>query len=172
MAREQAAHPAQKLVLVSECGVSFILEAGRTSIILFRDPVVLFPSSVGITGITTASSTTTMDLNNKDNNVRENEIENENEDDDSRRGSRKPKRKGAIFTPNVGILPIYGPATISTTGLEWDVKDWETRMGVQVSTSNHVAGERVEVVVGGVDGGGVGVLFTVERVEDGDLPEL
>jgi len=168
MAREQAAHPAQKLVLVSECGVSFILEAGWTSIILFPRPVVLSPSSVGITAITAAGSSST-DVNDE-NNVGENE--NENEEGSGRGGNWKPKSKGAIFHPNVGILPIYGPATISTTGLEWDVRNWETQMGVQVSTSNHVVGGRVEVVVGGVEGVGIGVLFTVERVEDGDLPEL
>ncbi|KAE9962717.1 hypothetical protein BLS_010105 [Venturia inaequalis] len=63
-----------------------------------------------------------------------------------------------IFTENIGILPIYGAATISTKGLEWDVQDWETEMGGMVSTSNHVLGDEVVVVTDRV------VLFTVERV--------
>jgi thiamine pyrophosphokinase len=63
-----------------------------------------------------------------------------------------------IFTKNVGILPIYGAATISTNGMEWDVKDWKTEMGGIVSTSNHVLGDKVEVETDHV------VLFTIERV--------
>jgi thiamine pyrophosphokinase len=63
-----------------------------------------------------------------------------------------------IFTSNVGILPIYGAATISTKGMEWDVQEWKTEMGGMVSTSNHVLGDEVEVVTDHV------VLFTVERV--------
>jgi thiamine pyrophosphokinase len=63
-----------------------------------------------------------------------------------------------IFTKNVGILPIYGAATISTKGMEWDVQDWKTEMGGMVSTSNHVLGDEVVVLTDHV------VLFTVERV--------
>ncbi|TID27663.1 thiamine pyrophosphokinase [Venturia nashicola] len=63
-----------------------------------------------------------------------------------------------IFTKNIGILPIYGKAVISTKGLEWDVQDWETEMGGMVSTSNHVLGDEVVVVTDRI------VLFTVERV--------
>jgi thiamine pyrophosphokinase len=38
-----------------------------------------------------------------------------------------------FFTENIGLLPVWGPATITTTGLEWDVKEWYTHMGGQVS---------------------------------------
>jgi thiamine pyrophosphokinase len=62
-----------------------------------------------------------------------------------------------LFSPNVGILPIYGRAVISTSGLEWDVKDWHTEMGIMVSTSNHVI--RDEVVIDTSNE----VLFTIER---------
>ncbi|KAF2196676.1 thiamine pyrophosphokinase [Delitschia confertaspora ATCC 74209] len=61
------------------------------------------------------------------------------------------------FTSNVGILPIYGPAVIRTSGLEWDVKEWATQMGHQVSTSNHVVEEEVRVQTD------MPVLFTIER---------
>jgi thiamine pyrophosphokinase len=56
----------------------------------------------------------------------------------------------------MGILPLYSPAVITTHGLEWDITDWDTRMGGQVSTSNHVVGDRVDVETDAV------VLFTIE----------
>ncbi|KAI5269806.1 thiamine pyrophosphokinase [Aureobasidium subglaciale] len=62
-----------------------------------------------------------------------------------------------VITPNIGILPIFGPAHISTNGLEWDVKDWYTQMGGQVSTSNHIVKDQITVSTDAE------VLFTVER---------
>ena len=61
-----------------------------------------------------------------------------------------------LFTEKVGILPLFGNATITTSGLEWDVHRWKTSMGTQVSTSNHVRSDEV-VVETSRD-----VLFTVE----------
>lgn len=66
------------------------------------------------------------------------------------------------MTRNMGLLPIYGPATISTTGLEWDVKDWPTSMGGNVSTSNHIVQDAVDVVTDHE------ILFTVE-LSDGKI---
>jgi len=63
-----------------------------------------------------------------------------------------------LFTENVGIVPIYGPATITTFGLEWDVDEWYTEMGHQVSTSNHVKRDEVLIHTN------FPVLFTIERV--------
>lgn len=62
-----------------------------------------------------------------------------------------------MITPNVGILPVYGPANITTHGLEWDVENWHTNMGGQVSTSNHIINDTV-VIESDFE-----VLFTVER---------
>ena len=62
-----------------------------------------------------------------------------------------------VITPNIGILPIFGPAHISTNGLEWDVTDWHTQMGGQVSTSNHIVEDRITISTDAE------VLFTVER---------
>jgi thiamine pyrophosphokinase len=62
-----------------------------------------------------------------------------------------------LFTENVGIVPIYGPATITTAGLEWDVDKWYTQMGHQVSTSNHVKADEVRIDTNAP------VLFTIER---------
>mgnify|MGYP001940438648 CR=1 FL=1 len=67
-------------------------------------------------------------------------------------------QQGGVFSENVGILPIYGPATISTEGLEWDVKDWYTRIGGQVSTSNHVKADVVRIETDAP------ILFTIERL--------
>ena len=66
-----------------------------------------------------------------------------------------------LFTPNIGIIPIFGPAEISTTGLEWDVTDWPTHMGGNVSTSNHLVEEHGIVKIWTTER----VLFTVEMGE-------
>jgi thiamine pyrophosphokinase len=57
---------------------------------------------------------------------------------------------------NVGIIPLAKPAVVSTTGLEWDVSDWETSFGTQVSTSNHIRDSEVTVTTN------ERILFTVE----------
>ncbi|KAK3312165.1 thiamine pyrophosphokinase [Apodospora peruviana] len=50
---------------------------------------------------------------------------------------REPGQEDA-FGKHVGILPVKEPSVITTKGLEWDVENWETQFGGQVSTSNHV----------------------------------
>jgi thiamine pyrophosphokinase len=45
---------------------------------------------------------------------------------------------GAGLGKHVGIIPLKEPSVISTGGLEWDVENWETEFGGQMSTSNHV----------------------------------
>ncbi|KAI9776484.1 MAG: hypothetical protein M1835_005508 [Candelina submexicana] len=65
-----------------------------------------------------------------------------------------------FLTENVGIIPIGGPAVISTQGLEWDVTDWKTEFGGQISTSNHI--KRDVIVIHTTER----VLFTVERAKD------
>lgn len=59
----------------------------------------------------------------------------------SQNGSSSPP----VFTANVGILPLFGPAHITTVGLEYDVADWPTQMGGQVSTSNHILNCEVRI---------------------------
>lgn len=63
-----------------------------------------------------------------------------------------------LITRNIGVLPCYGPATISTQGMEWDIHDWPTEMGGQVSTSNHIVSDRITVTTNN------DVLLTIERV--------
>ncbi|KAK4695768.1 thiamine pyrophosphokinase, partial [Lecanoromycetidae sp. Uapishka_2] len=50
-----------------------------------------------------------------------------------------------FFTENVGIIPIGKPSIITTRGLEWDVEDWHTEFGRDISTSNHIRAAVIEV---------------------------
>jgi thiamine pyrophosphokinase len=52
---------------------------------------------------------------------------------------------GAGLGKHVGIIPLREPSVITTKGLEWDVKDWATEFGGQMSTSNHVKEEWVTI---------------------------
>lgn len=61
-----------------------------------------------------------------------------------------------LFAENIGIIPIGRPSVISTKGLEWDVTDWHTEFGGQMSTSNHIKSEIIEVDTS------ERVLFTIE----------
>ena len=60
-------------------------------------------------------------------------------------GQASETEKKDVFAKWVGILPVKEPSRIWTKGLEWDVEDWPTEFGGQVSTSNHVLPE-TEVV--------------------------
>ncbi|XDG09762.1 hypothetical protein ABKA04_009377 [Annulohypoxylon sp. FPYF3050] len=48
---------------------------------------------------------------------------------------------GDPFAKYVGIIPVKEPSIITTKGLEWDVENWPTEFGGQMSTSNHVLPE-------------------------------
>ncbi|KXX74849.1 Thiamine pyrophosphokinase 1 [Madurella mycetomatis] len=60
---------------------------------------------------------------------------------------RGPAGEDDVFGKYVGILPIKEPSRITTKGLEWDITDWETEFGGQLSTSNHVLPETQVVEV-------------------------
>ncbi|KAJ6004759.1 thiamine pyrophosphokinase eukaryotic [Penicillium herquei] len=64
-----------------------------------------------------------------------------------------------FFEENIGIIPLSAPASITTQGFEWDVQDWHTEIGGQLSTSNHIRAEKVEIETS------VPVLFTVELAQ-------
>ena len=57
---------------------------------------------------------------------------------------------------SVGIIPLGTPSTITTKGLEWDVENWQTSFGGQLSTSNHIKKDIVTVK------STAKVLFTIE----------
>ena len=50
-----------------------------------------------------------------------------------------------LFTENVGIIPLAGPATLTTNGFEWNLNDDELRFGKFISTSNHIKQDIVDV---------------------------
>lgn len=64
-----------------------------------------------------------------------------------------------FFEENIGIIPLSAPASITTRGFEWDVQNWHTEIGGQISTSNHIRAETVKVETS------VPVLFTVELAQ-------
>lgn len=55
-----------------------------------------------------------------------------------------------------GLIPLSGSAHITTSGLEWDVTDWETSFGSKISTSNHLLNDRISVTSDSP------ILFTAE----------
>ena len=61
------------------------------------------------------------------------------------------------FAENVGILPILGRTLLTTRGLEWDVEKWPTEFGGQLSTSNHIRADKIEIGFAGPR-----PLFTLE----------
>jgi thiamine pyrophosphokinase len=70
-----------------------------------------------------------------------------------------------VFGKHVGVIPLKEPSVITTKGLVWDVSDWATQMGGNLSTSNHVLPETrcVEVTTT------KDVLFTIAlRQVDGE----
>lgn len=49
------------------------------------------------------------------------------------------------FEENVGIIPVLGRTIITSNGLEWDVNQWTTEFGGQMSTSNHIRSDKIEI---------------------------
>ncbi|KAL4927258.1 thiamine diphosphokinase [Aspergillus undulatus] len=69
---------------------------------------------------------------------------------------QEKERNEYLLEENIGIIPLSGPARITTSGFQWDVSNWETQIGGQISTSNHIRAETVSVQTN------IPVLFTVE----------
>lgn len=57
------------------------------------------------------------------------------------------RREEDVFDKYAGIVPVKEPSVITLRGFEWDVTDWETEFGGQMSTSNHVLPETEAVEV-------------------------
>ncbi|KAL6247760.1 thiamine pyrophosphokinase [Rhinocladiella similis] len=53
--------------------------------------------------------------------------------------------EAGYFEENVGIIPVLGRTLITTKGLEWDVDQWPTEFGGQMSTSNHIRSNTIEL---------------------------
>ncbi|KAF8944717.1 hypothetical protein BGZ47_003783 [Haplosporangium gracile] len=51
-----------------------------------------------------------------------------------------------IEGPTCGIVPVGSTeAILTTTGLKWDIEDWKTSFGTQISTSNALVGSKVTI---------------------------
>lgn len=50
----------------------------------------------------------------------------------------KEEGEDSVFGKHVGIIPLQETSRITTKGLEWDVTDWDSKIGGKISTSNHV----------------------------------
>ncbi|GME82638.1 unnamed protein product [Ambrosiozyma monospora] len=48
---------------------------------------------------------------------------------------------GTIKLRNIGLLPLVNEVVLSTEGLKWDVKNWNSKVGGNVSSSNLVVGD-------------------------------
>ncbi|KAL2831052.1 thiamine pyrophosphokinase [Aspergillus pseudoustus] len=118
--------------LISEESITFILRRGPNTIYV---PRTNRPN--------TNTGTTTKNLNGKT-------CQNGSKEEE------KEKAEDHLLEENVGIIPLSGPARITTSGFEWDVDNWATEIGGQISTSNHIRAEVVHVKTN------VPVLFTVE----------
>ena len=115
MLRQQQQHQHRRLWLMSQGSLSFILPPGLNEIAASSKSSVLPRGTAGYLQPLEAANKSTI-----------------SSDHDA----------GTDKVPcDVGIVPIYGPACITTTGLKWDVVDWPTEMGGQVSTSNQLASD-------------------------------
>ncbi|KAJ5145701.1 thiamine pyrophosphokinase eukaryotic [Penicillium bovifimosum] len=129
------------LYLVSEESITFIIQTGRNII------------------HTPATRRADMEVSEKGTRKRKRgtggkELGEEEDEEEEQESERE-----YFFEENIGIIPLSAPAKITTHGFEWDVEDWHTEIGGQVSTSNHIRADKVEVETS------VPVLFTVELAE-------
>ncbi|KAJ6107729.1 hypothetical protein N7523_009052 [Penicillium sp. IBT 18751x] len=120
------------LYLVSEESITFILQEGKN---IIRAPATKRPD------IQAESSQLQTD------------------DSEILRKRKRDQEPEHFFEENIGIIPISAAASITTKGFEWDVEDWRTEIGGQISTSNHIRADTVEVETS------VPVLFTVELAD-------
>ncbi|KAJ5134283.1 transcriptional regulator family: Fungal Specific TF [Penicillium atrosanguineum] len=120
------------LYLVSEESITFILQEGKN---IIRTPATRRPD------------------------VEAESLESQADDSETSRKRKRDQEAEYFFEENIGIIPISAAASITTKGFEWDVQDWRTEIGGQISTSNHIRADTVEVETS------VPVLFTVELAE-------
>lgn len=79
---------------------------------------------------------------------------------DLHRNPTSEERHRFLLAENVGIIPLHGRTALTLRGFEWDVTDWESEIGGQLSTSNHIRAD--SVYVSSLQSP---VLFTVELAE-------
>lgn len=133
------------LYLVSEESITFVLQKGKN---LIHTPATNRPA----------------DVNGVDSRKRKREDISQGSASASVAGSAssaaaESETSEYLFEENIGIIPLSASASITTTGFEWDVENWHTEIGGQLSTSNHIRADVVSVETN------VPVLFTVELAE-------
>jgi thiamine pyrophosphokinase len=131
-----------RLYLISEESVSFILLPGPNKILT---PGTDRPRSGKASHTPTPTLTTDAELPTTIDGP-----------DPNKNSNNKKDQEEFFLSECVGIIPVAGPAAITTSGLEWDVADWTTVIGGQLSTSNHIRADEVTVSTTQP------VLFTVE----------
>jgi thiamine pyrophosphokinase len=72
------------------------------------------------------------------------------------KGTTTIRTPQSILGDTCGIIPVGVEAVISTKGLRWDVSDWPTKFGGQMSTSNQLVSDVIEITTNEK------VVFTVE----------
>ncbi|RAK94932.1 thiamine diphosphokinase [Aspergillus ibericus CBS 121593] len=127
------------LYLISEESITFILHPGRNIIRTPRARCIPSPSTPTPTPTPTTSKNTKQTAEEKE----------KEEEEEEEEGTY-------LLEENVGMIPLHGIERITTKGFQWDVEEWETVMGGQLSTSNHIRAEEVEVRCGGA------LLMTLE----------
>ncbi|KAJ5164818.1 thiamine pyrophosphokinase eukaryotic [Penicillium coprophilum] len=125
------------LYLVSEESITFIIQTGKN---------IIHTPATRRAGIMAASTS----------DVSESPKKRKHEQEQEQEQKQEPEY---FFEENIGIIPLSAPAKITTHGFEWDVENWHTEIGGQISTSNHIRADKVEVETS------VPVLFTVELAE-------
>ncbi|KAJ5722009.1 hypothetical protein N7488_000044 [Penicillium malachiteum] len=126
------------LYLVSEESITFVLQQGKN---IIYTPGTRRPDIVTVQAAVDSDSPT------------------ENSSEGTLKRKRDKEEAEYFFEENIGIIPLSAPASITTQGFEWDVEDWHTEIGGQLSTSNHIRAEKVEIKTS------VPVLFTVELAQ-------
>lgn len=80
---------------------------------------------------------------------------------------RTKSQKHRILNKHIGIVPFLGGSKITTKGLQWDVTNWDTQFGGDVSTSNRVHDESEDGIVHVETD--KDVLFTIDMVKERDI---
>lgn len=142
------------LYLVSEESITFVLQKGKN---IIHTPATKRPRQEPETEEDAGSST---ESRKRKRTQDQDQSQNQNDDDNQPAAeSSSTAESEYLFEENIGIIPLSAPASITTQGFEWDVENWHTEIGGQLSTSNHI---RADVVSVETD---VPVLFTVELAE-------
>lgn len=132
--------PAGRMYLVSESSISFVLAQGR-NVVRTRTASAMTSAATADSGAITAVSS---HHDHHDRHHHHDVIP--SPDDDPATSIPTPEFTSPVLAKNVGLIPLAGPATLTTTGFEWDVTSWRTALGggAPVSTSNHLRPHKVD----------------------------